>query len=105
MDIDTVSIATDYLLERERIDFRNTLFLARRSLSEGTSEAVFRMLDSTLVRMLLLWMKDTNHTTVPSPANLPNSREDTPVTKQQQGLKQTEPEKRSADRRWKFWNR
>lgn len=105
MDIDSVSIATDYLLERERIDFRNTLFLARRSLSEGTSEAVFRMLDSTLVRTLLLWMKDTDRTMDPAPANLPNSKGDNPVAKQQQASKQPEPVKRAADRRWKFWNR
>jgi hypothetical protein len=105
MDIDSVSIATDYLLERERIDFRNTLFLARRSLNDGTSEAVFRILDSTLVRTLLLWMKDADDTAVPSPANLSNSKADSPVAKQQQIPIPSESEKRSADRRWKFWNR
>mgnify|MGYP006994855098 CR=1 FL=1 len=105
MDIDSVSLATDYLLERERIDFRNTLFLARRSLSDGSSEAVFRMLDSTLVRTLLLWMKDVDDTAAPSPANFTNSKVDAPAAKQQQGPTQPEPEKRSADRRWRFWNR
>ena len=105
MDIDSVSIATDYLLERERIDFRNSLFLARRSLNEGSSEAIYRLLDSTLVRTLLLWMKDADDNGPASPANISNSKLDVPIAKQLDAQKQPEPEKRSADRRWKFWNR
>jgi hypothetical protein len=105
MDIDSVSIATDYLLERERIDFRNSLFLARRSLNEGSSEAIYRLLDSTLVRTLLLWMKDADDNGPESPANISSSKLDVPIAKQLDAQKQSEPEKRSADRRWKFWNR
>ncbi len=105
LDIDTVSIATDYLLERERIDFRNNLFLARRSLNEGSSEAVYRLLDSTLVRTLLLWIKDAEGAGTTSLANDTNPQAKVPVATQQQTSQQPESEKRSADRRWKFWNR
>lgn len=105
LDIDSVSIATDYLLERERIDFRNNLFLARRSLNEGSSEAVYRLLDSTLVRTLLLWVKDADIAGTASTSDTPLTTNEKPATGPNRTIKPPETEKRSADRRWKLWNR
>ena len=101
MDFDSLSLATDYLLERERIDLRNTLFLARRSLTEGSSEALYRLLDSNLVRTLLLWAKDSDlshQAEIPSVSR--NVSGDDPRAKTP-----AEAEKRSSDRRWRFWSR
>ncbi|XZE18992.1 hypothetical protein SH449x_004300 [Pirellulaceae bacterium SH449] len=105
IDLDSVTIATDYLLERERIEFRNTLFLARRSLTEGSSEAAYRLLDSSTVRTLLLWMKDAEVSGDVLPVSASNPKQGMPISAKTEKNRPPEPEKRAADRRWKLWNR
>lgn len=105
IDLDSVTLATDYLLERERIEFRNTLFLARRSLTEGSSEAAYRLLDSSTVRTLLLWMKDAEVFGDASPVSAANPRKGMPISAKSENNKPPESEKRAADRRWRLWNR
>jgi hypothetical protein len=105
IDLDTLTIATDYLLERERIEFRNTLFLARRSLNEGSSEAAYRLLDSSTVRTLLLWMKDAEVSGDTSPVSAANPKKGMRISTKTENQKPPEPDKRSADRRWRLWNR
>jgi hypothetical protein len=106
IDIDSVFASTDYLQERERIEIRNALFLARRSLSEGQSDAAFRLLDSPTTKTLLMW--SIENATLPGsldPLESPHrilesdSRPQLPVSKRPAS------ENRPSDRRWRFWNR
>jgi hypothetical protein len=106
VDIDSVIVSTDYLQDRERIEIRNALFLARRSLSEGQSDPAFRLLDSPTIKTLLQW--SIENTRIPGALDPleptdrlkpPSPRSTVPISKK------PGPESRSSDRRWRLWNR
>jgi hypothetical protein len=49
MAIDNLEASSRFLLEAERVELRNRLFVAKRELAEGNSETAIRLLDSQLV--------------------------------------------------------
>ena len=60
MAIDNLEASSKFLLETERVDLRNRLFVAKRELAEGNSETAIRLLDSKWFRIVPCVQVDTS---------------------------------------------
>jgi hypothetical protein len=60
MAIDNLEASSKFLLETERVELRNRLFVAKRELAEGNSETSIRLLDSKWFRIVPCVQVDTS---------------------------------------------
>jgi hypothetical protein len=60
MAIDNLEASSKFLLEAERVELRNRLFVAKRELAEGNSETAIRLLDSKWFRIVPCVQVDTS---------------------------------------------
>lgn len=60
MAIDNLEASTKFLLETERVELRNKLFVTKRELAEGNSETAIRLLDSNWLRIVPYVQVDTS---------------------------------------------
>jgi hypothetical protein len=60
MAIDNLEASTKFLLETERVELRNKLFVTKRELAEGNSETAIRLLDSNWYRIVPCVQVDTS---------------------------------------------
>ena len=60
MAIDNLEASTKFLLETERVELRNKLFVTKREMAEGNSETAIRLLDSNWFRIVPRVQVDTS---------------------------------------------